>query len=292
MKLFIFLVVLVAALSALSTDKRSQLQYGGEIIKQDGIDDVVISDPKYPDIIPDSWDWRKLGLMTTDLNQHIPVYCGSCWAHAAASTIADRIKIASKGLQRDVIPSVQAMINCGTAGSCNGGDSHAAFRWIYLNTIPDVTCQQYRAVNGNCSATGIDTCMNCDPGGGECYPIANYPKISLKEYGRVWEDKNIQREIMTRGPVACNINANCIHTYSGGVSPYNETADGSACKHYFFNHAIQLSGWGTDESGTDYWIGRNSWGTYWGEEGFFRIVRGGNYDPIVCYWAVLSLIHI
>jgi hypothetical protein len=23
-----------------------------------------------------------------------------------------------------------------------------------------------------------------------------------------------------------------------------------------------------------------------GESGFFRVVRGGNYDPIGCYWAV------
>lgn len=49
--------------------------------------------------------------------------------------------------------------------------------------------------------------------------------------------------------------------------------------------AVQLSGWGT-EDGVDYWIGRNSWGTYWGDRGFFRIVRGGAYNPIGGYWAV------
>ena len=73
MKLFFLLVVLVAIAAALA-DKRSQLQFGGEIVKISGIEDVVVSDPKYPDVVPDSWDWRKLGLMTTDLNQHIPVY--------------------------------------------------------------------------------------------------------------------------------------------------------------------------------------------------------------------------
>ncbi len=53
---------------------------------------------------------------------------------------------------RDVIPSVQVMINCGTAGTCNGGDSNAANAWVYNNGIPDVTCQQYQAKNMEVSA--------------------------------------------------------------------------------------------------------------------------------------------
>ena len=107
-------------------------------------------------------------LTTTDLNQHIPQcvahllrrrnlfvrepcstdrrgarrYCGSCWAHAALSSIADRIKIASKGAGRDVVPAVQVMIDCGDAGTCNGGDSMKAYEWVHKNGIPDITCAQ------------------------------------------------------------------------------------------------------------------------------------------------------
>jgi C1A family cysteine protease len=37
---------------------------------------------------------------------------------------------------------------------------------------------------------------------------------------------------------------------------------------------VQLVGYGTDEeTGLDYWLIRNSWGPYWGEEGFIRLRR-------------------
>lgn len=32
-----------------------------------------------------------------------------------------------------------------------------------------------------------------------------------------------------------------------------------------------MIGYGVTYTGEEYWIGRNSWGTYWGEAGFFRI---------------------
>lgn len=226
--------------------------------------------------LPESLDYRTEGLVTTDLNQHIPVYCGSCWAHAAFSSIADRLKIKSKGKQRDIIPAIQALINCGNAGTCNGGDSNAANQWVHEHGIPDVTCQQYQARNMECS--DINTCMNCDYGGGDCYAVKTYPKITVSEYGTAKGDDEIMAEIYARGPVSAYIDATCIEEYTGGINMYD------TCTRKI-NHAIALLGWGT-ENGTDYWIGRNSWGTYWGEHGFFRIVRGGRYQPKEGYWAV------
>jgi len=39
------------------------------------------------------------------------------------------------------------------------------------------------------------------------------------------------------------------------------------------DHAVQLVGYGTDASGGDYWLVRNSWNAGWGESGYIRIAR-------------------
>ena len=44
------------------------------------------------------------------------------------------------------------------------------------------------------------------------------------------------------------------------------------------NHEIAIVGWGTTDAGEEYWIGRNSWGTYWGEYGFFKLPIGTDYN--------------
>lgn len=44
-------------------------------------------------------------------------------------------------------------------------------------------------------------------------------------------------------------------------------------------HAVVLIGYGID-SGTKYWIMQNSWGTWWGSEGYARFLRGTNLAEI------------
>jgi len=77
----------------------------------------------------------------------------------------------------------------------------------------------------------------------------------------------MQAEILARGPIACGIDGTSgFIAYTGGI--YSETVTNPV-----LNHEISVVGWG-NENGVNYWIGRNSWGSWWGEWGYFRIVMG------------------
>merc|ERR1719433_1840435 len=78
-----------------------------------------------------SWcDKDGVNYCTMSRNQHIPQYCGSCWAHGAVSALADRVKIARGGKGIDINPSVQHMLNCGNVGSCHGGSLDGPYQWL------------------------------------------------------------------------------------------------------------------------------------------------------------------
>ena len=51
------------------------------------------------------------------------------------------------------------------------------------------------------------------------------------------------------------------------------------------DHAVVLVGWGTTDAGTPYWLMKNSWGTGWGDNGYFKVLRDMSAEntPGVCY---------
>lgn len=75
----------------------------------------------------------------------------------------------------------------------------------------------------------------------------------------------MKAELAFKGPIGCGIDATPgFDAYSGGI--YSEKKDVPV-----INHEVSIVGYGITEEGQEFWIGRNSWGTYWGEYGFFRI---------------------
>jgi cathepsin X len=248
------------------------------------------------DDLPESFNWNNVdgkSYLTHLLNQHIPQYCGSCWAHGALSALADRIKIARGGEGDDINLSIQFVLNCGAgvAGSCYGGTHTGTYQFIKdKGYIPYDTCQPYLAcssdsqegfcgyVDTTCNA--LNTCRTCggfSESGGSCVGLDFFPNATVAEYGTIsgTDDadrvKKIKMEIKARGPVAATIQAGPLRDFMGG----SIFSDDSAPK--FPNHIVSIVGWGKDvESNKSFWVVRNSWGYYGGEEGFFRVEMGKN----------------
>lgn len=237
--------------------------------------------------LPEQHIWNDvngMNYLTNMRNQHVPQYCGSCWAHAATSAMSDRIKIMRNAAWPDINISPQVLISCEQPDfGCHGGDAITAFEWMSKNEITDETCSIYMARghdNGQ-QCSPMQYCRNCNPGEA-CFVPDEYYIYHTDEYGNVSGEEAMMQEIYQRGPIACGIAVpESLEEYTGGI--YEDTTGDMDIV-----HDISVVGYGV-EDGVKFWTVRNSWGSHWGEEGFFRVVRGVNNLNIesACAWATV-----
>ncbi|VDM54234.1 unnamed protein product [Angiostrongylus costaricensis] len=207
--------------------------------------------------------------------------CGSCWAVAAAEAMTDRICIASKGNLTVTISADDLLSCCDECGyGCDGGDPYEA--WSYWVSSGIVTGTNFLLQSG-CKPYPYPPCDDnfqkcpkdiyptntCEYKCQDDYSVSynNDKHYGASVYAVAQDVASIQKEIMINGPVevAFDVYEDFEH-YSSGIYKHT-TGD------YLGGHAVKMLGWGT-ENGTDYWICANSWNSDWGENGFFRILRG------------------
>ncbi|XP_017490186.1 PREDICTED: senescence-specific cysteine protease SAG12-like [Rhagoletis zephyria] len=100
--------------------------------------------------------------------------------------------------------------------------------------------------------------------------ISNYcvrGRIHMPVYARDYlTDEDIERELVAHGPLYALIHGegHLLQNYKSGI------IDDEACSK-ITNHACLIVGY--DEEA---FILQNSWGRYWGENGYFRVAKGKN----------------
>jgi len=202
--------------------------------------------------------------------------CGSCWAFGAVESISDRYCILmNKNL---TISSADLAFCCDSCGDgCEGGYPSAAWQYWVDNGLVEEGCWPYP----------FPSCDHHVPGSKHPCPSSTYPSPACKNScasgwnGPSWPndlhygatayslqgEESIMQEIYKNGPVetAFTVYEDFL-SYKSGV--YQHTS-GPALG----GHAVKFVGWGV-ENGVKYWLTANSWNPTWGENGFFKIIRG------------------
>jgi len=208
-----------------------------------------------PDVpLPKEHDWRTLSAVTPVKNQGA---CGSCWAFSVTGNVEGQQAIKHGEL---LSLSEQELVDCDKRDSgCNGGLPENAYKTLlelgglelesdYGYDGKDETCQYNRSSVAVRVTGGLEISQN---------------------------ETEMAQWLLKNGPISVGLNANAMQFYKGGVShPWKFLCDPEG-----IDHGVLIVGFGEHEyplfhKKMPYWIIKNSWGTGWGEQGFYRLFRG------------------
>ncbi len=196
--------------------------------------------------LPSNFSWVSQDGVTSVKNQG---GCGSCWAFAAIGQIESHLKIF---YGQDLNLSEQQMILCNPYGAdCDGGWASAVYN----------VAMTYGAVHEEDIPYTEGTVSSCTQ-------TSHLPFGFVTSWHYVSNNVTQIKTALLDGPVCSAFNADepfpsyGTGCYTDNVGPYT-------------NHLILIVGWDDRAcGGTGGWICKNSWGSSFGEAGYFTIKYG------------------
>ena len=261
--------------------------------------------------IPEMFDGRdewKNYTQTPDTQK-----CSDAWAIVAKDILSDRYSVLSGGqinlflssteiitcMKTPPLPKLKGVKSCAMyveshPHSCQGYSIYDAWEYLYVKGATEKSCfSETKLIKENiplaCQLefSQKDTVYHdiCDST--KCLvknkdkPIARRA-FYLETISNIYETKpdgefdlektvdTIKYDLLRFGPVAAGfiVYENFINKYDG-TTIYDHTEGKPLGGHY-----VSIMGWGVDKYGAEYWICRNSWGTYWGLLGYFYMKIG------------------
>lgn len=200
------------------------------------------------DLAPPEWDWRKKGAVTEVKDQGM---CGSCWAFSVTGNVEGQWFL-NRGTLLSL--SEQELLDCDKMDkACLGGLPSNAYTAI--KNLGGLETEDDYGYRGHVQA---------------CNFSAQMAKVYINDSVELSRNENkIAAWLAQKGPISVAINAFGMQFYRHGIAhPLRPL-----CSPWFIDHAVLLVGYG-NRSNIPYWAIKNSWGSDWGEEGYYYLYRG------------------
>jgi len=192
--------------------------------------------------------------------------CGSCYTISTIHMLTARNRINS-GSTSEPSFSVSFPLYCSEYNQgCDGGYGFLQSKWTEdVGLVPE-SCAPFSQGGGSCQVT-----PGCNLGG-KRYRATRHHYVG-GYYGGSDADL-IRKDLVEQGPLVVSFEPKeDFMYYKSGV--YRSGPNKIHQEWEQVDHAVLLIGYGMEQSHA-YWTMQNSWGTDWGEDGYFRMQRGND----------------
>ncbi len=219
---------------------------------------------------PAYFNWNDEGFITPVKNQGS---CGSCWAFGILAVMEAQIMIQLDNPDLGIDLSEQDLVSCfdtgASYGGCKGNYLHNTCNYLKSSGVAEEDCFKYVAYEKSCS-------LKCNEPQMLHLETWNFLQYTYTHKVR-WRYSNgvtlsytlpipsveTIKAAVQEGPVVTTMAVfSDFYYYRSGVYSPNGSASFQGL------HAIAIVGWDDSDSS---WICKNSWGTGWGDNGYFKI---------------------